>query len=91
MMIVTVCSWFSINGVVFFHFEHLADRVGQYHGQPPQELLDQLTDDGAIRVFSLFFGYIYGYIYLTPWLGIYGIANCIRADLQKRRGKYYFK
>ena len=36
-----------------------------------RELMDEFGADGAKLVFALFFGWLYGCVYLLPWLLIY--------------------
>jgi len=75
LFILCVVSWFSVNAMVYFYFEHLSDVVNGYEGNPPAELLDRLQADGAARVFALIFGWAYGLFYAIPWLVLYAVTR----------------
>lgn len=45
----------------------------------------ETPDDGAKRVFALFFGWLYGLVWFLPWLAAYGAVHVIRQHLEKRR------
>lgn len=38
------------------------------HPDPPEALIENWANDGAKRVFGLFFGWLYSLVYFTPWM-----------------------
>jgi hypothetical protein len=72
-----ILGWLLTNGYVYFFFNHLGDQISGYHGDPPEELVERWANDGAKRVFALFFGWAYGLVWLAPHLLIYAAASAI--------------
>jgi 4-hydroxybenzoate polyprenyltransferase len=44
-------------------------------------LLMETPDDGAKKVFALFFGWLYGLLWFLPWLAAYAAIQAIRRRL----------
>ncbi len=75
--IIVVIGWASVFGAVVFYYQYLGDCINAYD-KPPQDLLERWSNDGAKKVFTLFFGWIYAIVYSIPWLLIYVVAVIIR-------------
>ncbi len=71
-------AWCAVNAAVFFRFEALGDQLRADGDAPPRELLEQWANDGGQRAFALFFGWLYGLMYLVPWLVIFAVARRIQ-------------
>lgn len=79
-------GWALSNLAVLFYYRHLDHRLVAAGGVnfAPQELVDVWQSDGAKRVFAFFFGWLYGLIYLAPWLAIYAVIASSRKVIAKR-------
>jgi len=89
-VLVFVFSWIFVNGTVYFYYAHLGDVLNTYGGNPPADFIEKLTNDGAKKVFALFFGWLYGLIYFSPWLMLYGVFQFIRRNkIQKQFPQQY--
>ena len=69
-LLVLILSWVLTNSGVHFYYEYLSDLI-ESTPDPSRELMDEFGADGAKLVFALFFGWLYGCVYLLPWLLIY--------------------
>jgi hypothetical protein len=78
-------GWVLSNLAVYFYYEQLGALLAQAGGGAPQELIDEWQNDGAKRVFAFMFGWLYGLIYLAPWLVAYGVLQAVRRVASKRR------
>ena len=80
-------GWLWSNLAVFFYYQYLDALLAQAGGieHAPQELIDRWQNDGAKRVFALFFGWLYGLIYLASWLVLYGMLHAARKAISSRR------
>src|SRR5262245_60629219 len=80
-------GWLWSNLAVSFYYEHLGDLLAQHGGvgSAPQELIDEWQNDGAKRVFALLFGWLYGLVYLAPWLVVYGMLQAVQRVSRRRR------
>ena len=87
-ILAALLGWVFSNLAVFFYYEHLHDllvRAGGINGAP-EELIEEWQSDGAKRVFALLFGWLYGLIYLVPWLFVYCVYRMVqRAAAYRRR------
>src|SRR5262247_1339828 len=74
-ILAALCGWVFSNLSVFFYYEHLYDLVIEAGGVEvaPADLVDDWQADGAKRVFAFLFGWLYGLVYLIPWLFVYGL------------------
>jgi hypothetical protein len=79
-MIISAIGWLSINATVYFYFEHLTDLLTRSPNN--FALQNEWQNDGAMRVFALLFGWLYGLIYSLPWLIIYWILRGIQNPSQ---------
>ena len=87
-ILAALLGWVFSNLAVFFYYEHLDDLLAQAGGinGAPEELIDEWQSDGAKRVFVLLFGWLYGLIYLVPWLFVYCVYRMVqRAAAYRRR------
>ena len=77
-------AWIFSNLAVYFYYERLDDLLAAAGGVngAPQELIDRWQSDGAKRVFAYMFGWLYGLIYLVPWLAVYALAVTVRRRRQ---------
>ena len=78
LLLITAFGWLFINGAVHFHFAHLENQMNSYAGNPPEELVDRWANDGAPRVFALFFGWAYAWVYAIPIALVYWILVLVR-------------
>jgi hypothetical protein len=78
LVLVSIGGWILVNGAIHFYYAHLDDLLLPYGDHPPKDLMERRSADGAKLVFGLFFGWLYGLIYLTPWILIYGFAQLSR-------------
>ena len=78
LLLIAGVSWLFVNGAVYFFYEHLGDVLRSYGDSPPADTLQRWSNDGAKRVFALFFGWLYGLVYLVPWLVLYGVLQLTR-------------
>jgi hypothetical protein len=79
-ILAAVSGWVFSNLSVHFYYRHLYDLVieaGGFDVAPP-DLVDDWQADGAKRVFALLFGWLYGLVYLVPWLVLYGVFCLVR-------------
>jgi len=79
-LLVLILSWVLTNSGVHFYYEYLSDLI-ESTPDPSRKLMGGFGADGAKLVFTLFFGWLYGCVYLLPWLLIYQILKL----LQRRR------
>jgi hypothetical protein len=70
-------SWVLVNSAVYFHYAHLTEVLQSHVESPPADLLQRWSNDGAKRVFALLFGWLYGLIYLGPWLVVYYVLTLL--------------
>ena len=77
IFLVLIFSWVLINSTVYFYYGYLYDLI-ESTSAPSQELLDEFGADGAKFVFALFFGWLYGCVYLLPWLLVYQALKLLR-------------
>ena len=87
-ILAALLGWVFSNLAVFFYYEHLDDLLAQAGGinGAPEELIDEWQSDGAKRVFALLFGWLYGLMYLVPWLFVYWVYRVVqRAAAYRRR------
>src|SRR5262249_2228593 len=80
-------GWALSNLAAYFYYRHLDDLLAAAGGVDgaPQELVENWQSDGAKRAFAVLFGWLYGLIYLTPWLAIYFVVIATRNALAKRK------
>lgn len=78
-----VLGWLFVNAGVLFFYDYLGDLLATYGDNPPQDLLDRWSADGAKFVFALFFGWLFALIYLLPWLVLYRAAHGIHGLFTK--------
>ena len=67
-------SWLLIVLSTNFYYWHLESLV-LGNSEVDQSLLDRWANDGAKKTLTLFFGWLYGLVYLLPFLAIYSIVN----------------
>ena|SRR5262245_56400687 len=79
-------GWGLSNLAAYFYYRLLDDLLAAAGGADaaPPELVDAWQSDGAKRAFALLFGWLYGLIYLTPWLAIYFVVITTRNALARR-------
>jgi uncharacterized membrane protein YhaH (DUF805 family) len=77
-------EWALLNATVYFYFHSLGDAINSYSGNPPSELIERWANDGGTRTVALCFGWLYGLLYLVPWLCIYAFVHFL-AHLYVRR------
>mgnify|MGYP001437164246 FL=1 len=77
IFLVLIFSWVLINSTVYFYYGYLYDLI-ESTSDPSQELLDEFGAGGAKLVFALFFGWLYGCVYLLPWLLVYQALKLLR-------------
>ena len=75
---VAALGWLLVNGTVHFSFAHLGDLIHSYGDNPPNELVERWANDGAKRVFALFFGWVYALVWFVPLLLVYGLIQLFR-------------
>lgn len=74
---VAALGWLLINGAVYFSFAHLGGLIHSYGDNPPADLVEDWANDGAKRVFALFFGWVYALVSFVPLLLIYGLIQLL--------------
>jgi hypothetical protein len=86
VILAAVLGWLFSNSAVYFYYENLSDRLAAAGGVngAPQDLIDRWQSDGAKRVFAYLFGWLYGLVYLVPWLVIYFLGVTARKATAKR-------
>ena len=77
-------GWLLVNATVYFRFEHLADLV-ESDPNPSAQLLEDLSSDGAPRVFAMMFGWLYGIVYSVPFLVVFFVARMAQKLVVKMR------
>ncbi len=70
-------GWLFSNVAVYYYFEAACEDVYGV-SDPPTELLERCVNDGAKRVFALFFGWVYGLVYSLPYFLIFWFATWLR-------------
>ena len=85
LSLIPILGWIFVNGTVTFSYQHLRELHDGYSNAPP-ELTARLTSDGAKRVFALFFGWIYSFVYLMPFLCFYGLICLFRRQNTAEQG-----
>lgn len=73
ILIYMIAGWFLVNSTIWFHYEMVKILINNTQN-PPQELIDHLTEDGAKRAFEFFFGWLYSFVYfifcyVLIWVG----------------------
>ena len=71
LLLTSVCSWLYTNIAVHSYHEHLSTLINS-QTNPAPELVERWASDGGKIVFALFFGWLYGLVYLGLLLFIYG-------------------
>jgi len=74
---VAALGWLLVNGTVYFSFAHLGGLIHSYGDNPPADLVADWADDGAKRVFALFFGWGYALVSFVPLLLIYRLIQLL--------------
>lgn len=82
---VTLIGWTLANLSIYFSFEHACETMAAYGSNPPRNVADNCTSDGAARVFGVLFGGLYALIYYAPFALIYEIMRYIVHFYRKRR------
>ena len=62
ILIYMIAGWFLVNSTIWFHYEMVKILINNTQN-PPQELIDHLTEDGTKRAFGLFFEWRYSFMY----------------------------
>jgi len=62
-----LAGWILVVFGIEWHFDALKKEIDS-HPDPPGALLDTWANDGAKKVFGLFFGWLYSLIYFAPWM-----------------------
>lgn len=75
ILIVAFLGWFLANACIYFSFEDACEALESYGDNPPQNIADNCTVDGAARVFGVMFGWLYALIYYAPFALVYEIAR----------------
>lgn len=78
---IPVISWLCVNGLVWVTWSDLARQIGELEaaGKPvPEKLIEDAANDGAPKVFGLFFGWAYQLPFFLGWLLPYAIILGIR-------------
>lgn len=73
-----IISWLIIVALLYFKNQHLNYELGILNGKITPEIQNEIDSDGAQNVFGLYFGWLYGIVYLIPWIIIIKIFNKIR-------------
>jgi hypothetical protein len=76
-------SWVLVNSAVHFHYAHLTQVLQSYGESPPADLLERWANDGAKKVFALLLGWLYGVVYLGPWLVVYYFLTSLRRHITR--------
>ncbi len=87
VVLTALFCWLFSSLAVYFYYEHLSDLVAAAGGVEgaPKDLVNRWQSDGAKRVFAYWSGWLYGLIYLLPWLVIYSLATAARNAMARRR------
>lgn len=85
VLIVALLGWFLANASIYFSFENSCGIMESYGNNPPQNIADDCTSDGAARIFGALFGGLYALIYYAPFALIYETARWARRIYRKRR------
>ena len=83
--VVALIGWILVNLSIYFSFEDACETMATYGNNPPQNIADSCTSDGAARVFGVLLGGLYALIYYAPFALVYEIARFARRVLIKRR------
>ena len=84
--LVALFGWVFSNLAAHFYYRHLNNLLAAAGGieAAPQDLVDRWQNDGAKRAFASLFGWLYGLLYLVPWLIVYFIVNAARKTIVDR-------
>ena len=77
-------GWILVNLTIWWRFEELA-RLASMPGAS-DKLMDAAQNDGAARVFGLYFGWVYAALYFGAWALAYRVGASLYRRLQKRIG-----
>lgn len=83
--IVALVGWGLANACIYFSFEDACEIMEAYGSNPPQNIIENCTSDGAARIFGLMFGGFYALICYAPFAFVYEIARFVRRIYRKRR------
>ena len=86
ILFVAFLGWLLANASLYFSFEDACEIMESYGDNPPQNIADNCTSDGAARVFGLILGGFYALIYYAPFALVYEIAHWARRIYRGRRG-----
>ena len=76
-LVFVVTGWIFVNLGIYFYYEMLEGLINTTPN-PPQKWFDTLNEDGAKRVFALYFGWIYAVIYFLLWyLAVANVPNLL--------------
>jgi len=75
-LVCAVVGWLLVNLAVEQYFASL-DEVISSSPNPPEELLERRQNDGAKRVFALYFGWAYAALYFLICLWIIKAARAL--------------
>ena len=79
--VVALLGWVLVNANIYFGFEDACETMRRYGSNPPQDIADACTVDGAARVFGVLLGGFYALIYYAP----FALALLRRATWQMAR------
>ncbi len=85
VIIVSLAGWLLVNLAIYFSFENACATLETYGPNPPQNIIENCTSDGAARVFGVLLGGVYALIYYAPFALIYEIARRARRHHRARR------
>ena len=85
--VVALVGWILVNLSIYFSFEDACETMATYGSNPPQNIIENCTSDGAARVFGALLGGFYALIYYAPFALVYEIARFTRRILMKRRNQ----
>ncbi len=77
-------GWILVNLAIWWRFEELA-KLASAPGAS-DELMDAAQNDGAARVFGLYFGWAYAALYFGAWASAYNVGTAGYKWIQKRLG-----
>ena len=86
VLLAAALGWVWSNLAVNFYYRHLDDLLAAAGGveHAPQELVDRWQNDGAKLAFALLFGWLYGLLYLGPWVVAYSLFHAARRAAASR-------
>ena len=84
-ILVALFGWALANVCIYFSFENACATLEIYGPNPPQNIIENCTSDGAARVFGVLLGGVYALIYYAPFALIYEIARRARRHHRARR------